>query len=184
MMLKNLIILLVFLGLVGCGTSSKTVSPSSQSQQLDEWVAQNSFEINSDWAIPLMTNSMNQISNAGIFPPGSAANRISLIGNSNFLRFQNNTVSAYLPYFGERQAGGAYNGRNSGIEFDGIPEDLEISRDEKTLRHQIQFKIMDKTEAYNVSITLFPNLNSSIQINSSQRLTIRYNGRVSAPSKE
>ena len=175
-------IIIIVLFLTGCGSSAKIAEESTQSRQLDGWVAEKSFEITSDWAIPLMTNSLNRISNSGLLPPGSSANRISLNGNSNYLKFQYGEVAANLPFYGERQAGGGYNGRDGGITFEGTPENFSESKDEKTLRHTIRFKISNKTESFDVTLTLYPNLNSEIQINSTQRFPMRYTGRVKAAS--
>ena len=63
----------------GCGTVSKNTL--AETKALDELVVSKRFEIESDWALPLATNSLNSIANAGLLPPGSSANRISLVGN-------------------------------------------------------------------------------------------------------
>ena len=88
-------------------------------------------------------------------------------------------VTADLPYYGERQMGGGYNS-NAGIKFEGVPEDLEISKDEDKQRHQIDFTISEEGETYGVRVTLFPSLNGTIHVSSSQRLSIRFEGKLSA----
>lgn len=178
------ILLLVSIVFTSCSSTSKTVLPTAQSRELDQWVAQKTFEINSEWAIPLMTNSLNQVANAGILPPGSSANRISLIGTSNHLRISFGELDAALPFFGERQTGGGYNSTDSGIILQGLPKNYVAVRDEKTLRHTIKFDVMNKTEAFDVTLILYPNLKSEIQINSSQRFPMRYTGRVKAIATE
>lgn len=184
--MRNSIYILLLLSTVfiGCNSASKIVQPTAQSRELDQWVAQKSFEINAESAIPLMTNSLNQVTNAGLLPPGSSANRISLIGTSNHLRFSFGELDASLPFFGERQIGGGYNNKNSGIIFQGIPKNYEAVKDDRTLKHTIKFDIMNKTEAFGVTLILYPNLKSEIQINSSQRFPMRYTGRVKAIATE
>lgn len=184
MKISSTLVLLFALSCINCGSSIKIVEPTPQSRSLDEWVAQKSFEITSDWAIPLMTNSLNQISNSGLIPPGSTVNRISLIGNANYLRLNFGEVDADLPFFGERQMGGGYNDRETGIVFQGTPENYEAVKDEKTLRHTIKFDIMNKTEAFSVTLLLYPSLKSEIQITSSQRFRMRYTGSVRAIASE
>ncbi|MCW5515257.1 DUF4251 domain-containing protein [Muriicola sp. Z0-33] len=184
MKISSSLLLLFILMCMGCGSSNKIVEPSAQSRQLDQWVAQKSFEINSDWAIPLMTNSLNQVTNAGIMPPGSSANRISIIGTSNHLRMSVGELDASLPFFGERQVGGGYNNAGSGIILQGTPRNYEAVKDERTLKHTIKFDVRNKTEAFDVTLTLYPNLTSEIQINSSQRFPMRYTGRVKAIAAE
>ena len=184
MALKKLLLFLFTGILLGCGTSSKTITPTEQSKLLDELVLQKSFQIESDWAIPLMTNSMNSISNAGLLPPGSAGNRINLIGNSNFLRVKGDSIMAYLPYYGERQMGGGYDSDGGAIQFKGIPEEYEVARDGKRGSYDIRFKMKNKTESFKVITTIFPNLSSTILVNSSQRFPIRYSGYMEAIQNE
>ncbi|ALM07036.1 hypothetical protein SB49_03885 [Sediminicola sp. YIK13] len=167
---------------IGCGTSSTTVK--STKQKLEELVRAKSFQIECDWAVPLMTNSLNSISNAGFLPLGSTGNQINLIGNPNFLKVEGDTISAYLPYFGERQMGGAYSNSDNAIQFKGIPKNYEVMEDRKTGSKEISFNINNKTESFRVFITLSPNLTSNINVNSSERFSIRYRGDVmSIPSE-
>lgn len=175
---------LLLLIIWACGSSSKMMEPTTESRKLDEMIDQKSFEIVSEWAMPQMTNSMNSISNAGLFPPGSAGSRITLIGNPNYLRVSGDSVSAYLPYYGERQMGGGYNNTTTAIKFKGIPKDFEITKDTKDQSYAVHFEINDKTENYNVNLKLFPNLKGSINVNSSQRFQIRYSGDVAAIAEE
>ena len=181
--IKHLIILMAGL-LVGCGTTSKSISSQTQIKELEELVSSKSFHIQSNWAMPLMTNSMNSIANAGLLPVGSTGSQISLIGNSNYLKVEGDTISAYLPYFGERQMGAAYSSNNNAIQFKGIPENYKVTDDEKTKSKEISFNINNKTESFRVFLTLTPNLSSTIIVNSSQRFSIRYRGEVEPISNE
>lgn len=181
---KPYLLLLVSVFLFNCGTTSKTKTSKVKEDQLKSLLADKNFIITSDMALPMMTNSMNSLSNSGLLPPGSAANQISLIGNSNYLKVVGDSVSANLPYFGERQMGGGYNGNKTGIEFSGIPEKWELKQNEKTQRYDLSFKINNSTESFRVSVTLFPNLTTTININSSQRFPIRYSGSVAPISEE
>ena len=185
MMMKTKVLLLfTAIAVMSCGSHSKKTVSQAQSQQLDDLMANKSFEIVSDWASPLATSSLNSVANAGLLGPGSNAGHINLIGNSNYLRIEGDSVSAYLPYFGERQMGGGYDSDNGNIQFEGIPEDYEISQDEQTKRYEISFKIRRKAENFTVRAILMPNLSSTVNVNSSQRFPIRYQGKVSKISKE
>lgn len=179
---KHLMVLMVGIT-IGCGSSSRTVSSQAQLNQLHELVSSKSFQIQSDWAMPLMTNSMNSISNAGLLPIGSSGSQINLIGNSNFLKVEGDTITAYLPYFGERQMGGGYSNNDNAIQFKGIPENYEVTEDEKTGSKEISFNIANRTESFKVFITLSPNLSSTINVNSTERFSIRYRGDVERISK-
>jgi hypothetical protein len=176
-------VLLLLLGLGACGGSRVTDRPQEGTTEVDKLVDQKTFRIVSDWAQPLVTNSISQISNSGLLPPGSTAGRINLLGNSNYFRMKGDSVSAYLPYYGERQAGGGY-GSNSAIQFKGLPRDLEILKDEKSQGYRMDFDIRDNGENYSVSVLLFPNLKSRITVNSSQRFWISYDGKASDLKEE
>ena len=184
--MKSIVYFLAALVFLGCASTTKTHTITEKdTKALDELVTSKSFEIASDWAQPQVTNALTQIGNAGLFPPGSNVGNISLIGNSNYLKMQGEKVQAYLPYFGERQMGGTYSNNRSGIEFDGTPEDLEVKRGKRD-SYEIRFNIKDKnsTENYAVTILLFPNLSSSININSSYRFPIRYKGYAKTISND
>ncbi|MGG6231358.1 DUF4251 domain-containing protein [Tenacibaculum sp. SDUM215027] len=159
--------------------SSKNVT-QAEIDNLNALVESKTFEIEAEWAEPMVTNSMAQIANAGMLPAGSSAGSINLVGNSNFFRMKKDTVAAYLPFFGERQMGGSYGGTDIGIEFEGIPENLVVSEDKEN-SYKISFEIKDKntkTENYNVIVRVYPSLSSTIYVNSTQKSSIRYRGKV------
>lgn len=147
---------------------------------LDSLLSTDNFEIRSNWAMPLATMSMNSLANAGLLPPGSSAGQINLIGNSNHVKVIGDSLSVYLPYFGERQMRGGYNSDGAGIDFEGIPERMKITKNDEKQRYDILLNLKDDSENFTLNITLFPNFNSSINVTSSQRFPIRYSGSVQA----
>lgn len=173
--ISHLPLILVFISLVSCGSSRE--ASSEDLARLDKLVEDRYFEIETQRAMPLATNSMNQIATAGLLPPGDSASQINIQGDSNYFKFEGDTVSADLPYFGERQMGGGYN-QNTGIEFKGVPKDLEILKKENKNYYTISFNISHETENYQISLKLYPNLNALIYINSSDRFSINYRGKL------
>ncbi|MFN2262461.1 MAG: DUF4251 domain-containing protein [Psychroflexus sp.] len=173
---KSLYIGLFSLLILACAGSKQTVSEEEQ-EKLKELIQDKSFEIISDHARPTSTMSTNYLAQRGLLPFGSTGGRINLIGNSNYLRFDGDSVSADLPYFGERQIGGGYNSDQS-IQFEGEPEDLVIEKNEKKNFYNIEFSISKQTESYQVSVKIYPNFNADIYVNSSQRLGISYEGKA------
>lgn len=176
----RILLILFALGLVGCGSSRQPKFSDAELQNLGNLI-DNNWEIQSNWASPLATTSFMAVANSGLLPPGNNANMINLIGNPNYVRKKGDTVSIYLPYFGERRIGGSYGGRGSAIEFEGVPKVFEINKNDKKQRYDIRMVVNDKentAETYTITIRTFPNKNSNINVNSSQRTTISYAGLI------
>lgn len=177
--MKAYFVLFVFV-CISCSGSQKIVSPTPKSRALDALVEKGKFEVTSDQASPLLTSSMAAISNSGLLGNGNSAGNINLIGNPNYLKVEGDTISADLPYYGERQMGGGYNS-NAGIKFKGVPQNYSLTKNETNQQYQINFQISGEgAENFTISLILFPNWKSSLQINSSQRTPIRYTGEVQA----
>ncbi len=183
----NIKILFLLLGgglWIGCSSSQNTSTSTTKSKLLDDLVAQKSFQIESDQANPLVSGSLNTIANSGLIPPGSTVGTINLIGNPNYFKVKGDSITMYLPYYGEQQMAGAYNNRDVGIEFNGVPYRVEITKNERRNTYKLNYHIRNNTEVYKVFVTLFPNLTSTIRINSNQRTPIGYKGRVSKLSEK
>ena len=75
---------------VGC-KSRDAIIDNKEYASLEQIVDSRNFEVQNNWALPLRGNQIN------------------LIGNDNFIKFSNDSVSLFLPYFGVRQMAGGYN---------------------------------------------------------------------------
>ena len=157
--------------------SSKSQATDAQIKALARLVENKNYTIESDWAHPQVTNAMQQVLNSGILQPGSAANAINLIGNSNFLTVSGDSITSYLPYFGERQMNVEYGGGDSGIQLIGILEDYAVTKG-KNYSYSISFNAKTKSESFRVNIILYPNLKSDMNLIGSGRFPISYTGRV------
>ncbi|RMB59465.1 DUF4251 domain-containing protein [Dokdonia sinensis] len=181
--MKNLAFLSLFIMcLISCKSSKTAVTPE-QFQATNSLVAEKQFEFIADWAFPLNTNSLNQIANSGLLGIGNSSGRVNLIGNPNFIRFKNDSISGYLPFFGERQIS-SFNSTDTGISFSGIPVDYEEVVNQENNSIKIRFNIAERTEAYQVFMTIFGNRSARISINSSQRNAIRYDGTIKEMDQE
>lgn len=159
----------------GCGTTQKIVEPNAE---LDQMVAERTFRIDAEWVRPLVTNSLSQVVSSGLLPPGNTAGQINIAGDGSYFKMEGDSVTADLPYFGERQMSGGYNNR-TGIAFDGEPQDLKIVKNEEKQTYELDFNIRNESEVYRVKIWLFHQTRATILVNSSQRFSIRYDGRLS-----
>ncbi|MEY8021808.1 DUF4251 domain-containing protein [Muriicola sp. SD30] len=168
----------------GCGSLPDKKASEASVVALDELVAGRSFEIVSTWAFPLMTRGITSVANSGLLLPGSNANRIDLIGNSNYLRVEGDSVFVSLPYFGERQIGGRYGDSDVGIKVERIPQEYQVEKDEKKDSYRIEFRIKDEIESLQFFLTLFPSGKADINVNSTHRSSIRYSGTAKPLAEE
>ncbi|MFV0564432.1 MAG: DUF4251 domain-containing protein [Flavobacteriaceae bacterium] len=170
----------IILTVVSCGTPKSTATPA-QIETLNTLVNGKQFKIESDWAYPQSTMAMQQV--AGLLGPGNSAGNINLMSNSNFLKIQGDSISSYLPYFGERQMNVGYGGSDSTIEFKGLMQDYTttVNKDNSI---SIVCDAVSNSETFTVNITLWPSLNSEIFLTSASRNSIRYSGTVEAMKRE
>lgn len=162
--------------------SSKSITSQAEIDALHTMVINKQFHIESDWVYPQVTNAMQQVLSSGLLQPGSAAGGINLIGNYNFLRISGDSITSYLPYFGERQMQVAYGGGDSAIEFKGLVENYKAVQNSDH-SYTINFEAKSNSENFSVYMRLSPNLNSDMTVNGTSRNVIRYSGAV-APIKE
>ncbi|WP_052466973.1 DUF4251 domain-containing protein [Psychroserpens damuponensis] len=172
-----------FLGLFfNCGSAKPTATPE-QIARLDQLVKNQSFVIESNWALPQTTNTLMALQNAGFFSTGDSASRISLSGNPNELKIDNQTVTSQLPYFGEVQSTSGYNGSDNSISFEGDWTDYRVVKNDNS-SYTIRFDAKSHSENFDVIIHLYPNLSSEIILKGAKRFPIRYTGFVSSISEE
>ena len=167
--------------LCSCASSKSKTSPQDI-ENLKELVQSRQIRIESDWAFPLVTNAVQQALSSGLLPPWDNPNRISLIGNFNFLEIKGDSVSSYLPYFGERQMNVQYGGKDSAIQLKGLMQNYSVE-EIKGNNYLVKFDAKSNNESFQVYLTLTPGLSSNLIVNSGSRRTIRYSGQVE-PSEE
>lgn len=164
----------VFMVLASC-KSADSKATTEQIQSLESLVAGKRFKIESSWAYPQMTTATMQVLNSGILQPGSNASSINLIGNPNFLTISGDSISSYLPYYGERQMSVGYRNNDNAIQLKGPLKDYTVQKGKKQ-SIVITCDAGSDHEAYNVTIRLYPNLKSNITIVGATRTSISYSG--------
>jgi hypothetical protein len=171
-----LVLIFTYSILLGCSSSKNVISDTHAIHGL---VASKQIEFMAKSANPTVTQSLNAVANSGLIPPGSNISRIDLMGTRNYLKIFGDSVSANLPYYGERQFGGGY-GSATGIEFNGLPDDYTQAFNNDKQKYTISFQITDRSDRYTIYIDIYPNKSSIVSVNMANRNAIQYNGNVNA----
>jgi len=176
-----LVLLIVF---ISC-TSTKVVT-EAQRKEMESWGKETPFEIVSHRASPMATAAFSAVANSGLLAPGNTASSISLIGNTNWFKMKGDTISAYLPYFGERRFGNNFGSNEGGIIFNDTPIMKEITYNATKQRVEMHFRVKQNrdNEIYDILIYIFPSHNTSMYVNSSERTQINYDGELKALKTE
>lgn len=182
--MKNLLVYSALCVMIlSCGSPKEFTAQEDQAyENLKDLVVSKSLEIISNSASPFASAAFSRVANSNILGPGNNANNIDLTTNANKLTIKGDSISGYLPFFGEQNFGGGYNGNKTSIEFDDVPEGYKVIQDDAKHAVEIRFRIDDKysnSEHYDMRITLYPNLRSTINVQSTTRSSIEYTGRVS-----
>ncbi len=114
-----------------------------------------------------------------VFVPGwvttQKGRRINVSGDGYTLKVENSTTSADLPYFGQAQ-NVSYGG--GGIEFSNINTEINIEPNDKKSKIIIKFSAQEKSENFDIYLTVFSNKNASLNISSSGRNSINFDGEI------
>lgn len=170
------IIFLIAITFLSCKSTSTKVS-DAQIKALEALVENKSFKIESHRAYPINTAATQQVLNWGLLQPGSTSGTVNLIGNPNFLTIKEDSITSYLPFFGERQNNVGYGGRDSAIQLNSTIENYKITKGKKN-SYIISCNAKSKSEHFNVIIEVFPNLKSNIRLVGASRNPISYSGII------
>lgn len=157
---QNFLIVVFITGLFfSCGSLNNGNANSPEYRQMLEKVQDLNFTIENQWANPVKYS------------------RVNLMGNPNHISFEGDSVDLFLPFFGERQAGGGY-GSEGAIQYEGPLEDLRIEERPEKNQVVLSFNGNNKSENLNFRVTIFPNGNTTTSVTSSQRDQINYDGKI------
>lgn len=170
MAIKHLIVTLLF-GLVLCAVSFAQDSTSKKSakktekelkialnyQKTRSLVQSGNFDYVADW----------------VFPLGKP--RISLLGNINRLRFENNVIEANLPYFGTRYNDGY---ASAGINFKSEIDEYKVNFQDEYYRILIKFVVVDEKERYQFDLEIESDGSGRLYFASNKRNAQTYSGLI------
>lgn len=158
--------------------SCKSTASLSDIKNLKKVVANKSFEFNASNAIPLSLGNIRGIEN--LMPNGSSSGNINLNGNPNFMIVKNDSIHMDMPYYGRRNLGGGYNPSDVGLKFKSNIKTETSSYNSKKNSYIIKYNINNNQENLILTLTLYANKSSNLNVISSHRNTINYQGNWKA----
>lgn len=144
--------------IIGCGTPKQTVADPQNFDELRDLVNTREFSIVFQWAQP------------------QGSGMVDLMTNPNHIKFKDNEVDVFLPYFGVRHSGGAYGNNSGGIRYVGEILNLKISEDRSKNNILMQFEGRQGSEFLIFNLTLYENGKAYANVSSSERSNINYQG--------
>lgn len=99
------------------------------------------------------------------------------------LRIKNDSVFAYLPYYGVAHVA-TFGGSDGGIKFSEPMKDFKISPNKKITGWDVRFKVKVKETQYDCYLNIFNNGSSMLTVNSYERDMISFNGEMKLDMKK
>lgn len=135
-------------------------------------------ELQKQKEIEALINSKNFVFDAEkAYPQGTRM--LNLDYNTYFIKFTSENVVCDLPFFGR-----AFNvgyGSDGGIKFEGKPENIKV--EQKGKKYLIKTTVSSTNDVYDLLFTIFYDGGTSVSINSNNRASISYDGRIRAPKE-
>lgn len=100
--------------------------------------------------------------------------------NMYFLKFNPEKTTCDLPFFG--RAFNANYGRDGGIKFEGVPENIKVEKKKKS--YILSAIVKGKDDVYNLMFSIFYNGSATLSVTSNNKAFISYDGLITAPKSE
>jgi len=181
---KLSIVVLVLSFFTSCKTNSiaKSELKAKNKVVLDSLYALDDYRVDVEVIYPFNSASTTQVSNRLLQNTGNNASRIDVRGDGNFIELKNDTITAYLPFFGEsRISGGGVGGQSIAIEIEEPLKDLKKTINPKKETLELEFKATQKEgdkDKYQIKIEIFANYKASVNVSPVYRTFIRYDGKL------
>lgn len=182
--MRYLLIVITFL-VLGCSSAKVDNSEASKvkTEKLEQLISNKEFKINADFAFPKVSSQYNlAVQQLNLSASGNSANRINIRGDGYYVEVKNDSVYGILPFYGEQYSGYQITNHDR-IEFDGKAKEYKVESIEnrKSNRTKISFQINDTNrsgEEYDVSLLIFENGKTDMQVSSSRRSVMAYRGEI------
>jgi hypothetical protein len=104
---------------------------------------------------------------------------VNLSTNPNQVKFRPEKIECYMPYFGRSYGGAAYGG-DSGLKFEGTPEEYTVTKGKKN--YTVKAIVKGSNDAYRLILTVSSEGNATFSVTCNNRSPISYNGIIAAPA--
>lgn len=105
---------------------------------------------------------------------------VNLNTNMYNVSFAPEYIISYLPYYGRAYSGIGY-GNDSGLKFEGKPEEFTVTKGKKNFSAKAVVK--GEKDVFTLMLTVSFEGSASLSVSSNNRGTISYNGVISEPEK-
>ena len=92
--------------------------------------------------------------------------------------FSPENIISYLPYYGRAYSGIGY-GNDSGLKFEGKPEEFTVTKGKKN--YSAKAVVKGENDIFSIIFTVSFEGSTSLSVNSNNRSTISYSGVISEP---
>ncbi len=144
-------------------------------------VTSGTFQFKASYAFAL-GNDIAKVSNLLVGANNTfEGNRVNLTNNTNFLKLNKENATINLPYFGRVHRVVSYNGiDDNGIAFEGNIEKHKIEFYDSKHKIEIKFEANKPQEKLKLHLVINSNGTSFLNVSSSNRQNIRYEGKISS----
>lgn len=146
--------------LTGCSASSSTAKKEQRAARYEQTAA-------------LIESGSYQFTARSASPSGV---RTVQITSTYTFDVKDGIYKAYLPYFGRAHT--ASYGGNGGVEFEGEPDNLSVTKDDNKQSVVVKFQIKNGDETYDCLLSVVGGGNATLTVSSTKRQAISYNGSL------
>lgn len=173
--------------LLGCSGAKNEANKELKAKQFDElkeFVSGNALHFKADYALPMQTFAVVQVTNALLRNTGNAAGRIYVARFGDYLKIQDGIVDGDFSYYGEIRIGRTLDPDDNAIIFKGEPKKYEVIENEKKNMVSIEFEINAESETFSVTLNIYPNKRAYVNVASAYRTSIQYQGFIGVLEEE
>ena len=126
-----------------------------------------------------LLNSKTFVFNANTaIPQGSKPVNLTAI---YYVKFSPDAIESYMPFYGNAYNGAGIGG-DTGMKFEGKPEDFTVAKGKKN--YIVNALVAGQNDTYQISLSVGFKGSATLSIGSNNRSNISYNGEITAPKSQ